>query len=109
MPHSESPAMTRSDTADAGEYSQTRASSRRRSGTKRASSRGLRAAFFSFAAFWGFLVGVCSVAVVLELDERMTRPEGAVLLLLVPFAILSIVGGVISAGAYREARRRRGR
>ena len=109
MPHSESSAMTPSKTADVGEYSQRRAGSRRRSGTLRTSPRTLRTAFFSFAAFWGFLVGVCAVAIVLGLDNQTARPEGFLLLLLVPFAILAILGGVISAGAYREARRRRGR
>lgn len=91
------------------EYTEPRRSQRgstRRNSTRSQSRRRLRVLFFSLAAIWGYVVGGASLAAVLAVTGRFFALDGWSLLLLVGCAGIAIGGGLVTAAAYREARRR---
>lgn len=69
----------------------------------------LRAIFFALAALWGFVAGAGALAAGLHLAGAPVRIEGAVLGVALPGAAFAALGGLVAAGAYREARERRRR
>jgi len=79
---------------------------RRRSATRIRPSTRLRHIYFAFAAVWGFLIGVGTIVAALAWAGDPVYFGGGVAVLLLPGLALAIVGGIVSAGAYREARRR---
>lgn len=84
---------------------------RRRGGShvSHRSHRFMRVAFFVSASIWGFVVGGGGLAFALSLRGRPVGLEDP-LLLEAAFGglVLAIGGGVVSAVAYRETRRRSG-
>ena len=97
--------------AYASEYTRGERTVRRRSRASRGSSptRAIRVFYFCIASFWGFLVGASALVGILALGNEQVRPDGTLLLLLIPFAGIALVGGAVTAAAYRESRRRRAR
>jgi len=68
----------------------------------------LRSLYFSLAALWGYSVGVGVLLFALrETGAELTLGGGA-LALIVPGALVALVGAWLSAAAYRQSRRRIG-
>jgi hypothetical protein len=81
-----------------------------RSGRFALSHRWLRVLYFCFASVWGFLCGAIGLAIILPTRGRPSAFGGSlVLLMLIPALAVAIVGGAVSAAAYREARRKAGK
>ena len=73
----------------------------------RSRSGRLRFAYFSAAALWGFLVGILALLVALQAEGASSALPGlATAGYLVPAALVAVVGGVVIARAYRDAKRR---
>lgn len=70
------------------------------------SSTRLRFAYFAFASLWGFLAGVGSLLAATSLVGKTPRLGVSLVTTLVPGAALAVLGGIVAAAAYREARRR---
>ena len=66
----------------------------------------VRPVFFALAALWGFLLGVAALAVALIQGGASVALDAGTLLALSFGSLLALGGGVVAAGAYREARRR---
>ena len=78
---------------------------RRRAGdASRASRR--RHLFFSLASLWGYLLGIGVLAVAQTRGGAQVRLDGTLALWLAVGSLLGMAGGIVAAGAYREARRR---
>ena len=95
--HPESPAQPR------------RRSSRQRSSTRSSASaarRGLRAGYFALASLWGCLAGTGVLVVGLSAIGRPLRLGPTVAAFLGLAVIIAIVGGLLTAAAYRAASRR---
>jgi hypothetical protein len=81
-----------------------------RHGRAAVSHRWLRLLYFCIASVWGFLCGAIGLAIVLPGRGYPSGFQGPlVLLLLIPAIVVAILGGAVSAAAYREARRRAAR
>lgn len=74
--------------------------------SSRSLRRRLRALYFSLAALWGFLAGTGAVLIGLTtMGEPVgLAPRGVVFV--AGAALLSLVGGLVAAAAYRSASRR---
>ena len=86
-----------------------RRSSRRRSSSSSSASparRGLRAGYFALASLWGCLAGTGVLVVGLSVLGRPLRLGPTVAVFLGLAVILSVVGGLLTAAAYRAASRR---
>lgn len=71
------------------------------------SHRRLRLLYFVIASIWGFLSGAVGVGVALAARGRVVGIEDPVVLVsLAPALGVALMGGAISAAAYRAARRR---
>jgi hypothetical protein len=71
------------------------------------SHRWMRVIYFALASAWGFLCGSLGLAAVLSVDGRVIAVENPVLLLLlIPVLAVALLGSLVAASAYREARRR---
>ncbi len=77
-----------------------------KSPTSRAHHRGLRAGYFALASIWGCLAGTGVLVVGLSLLGRPIRPGSTVAGFLGLAMILAVVGGLLTAAAYRAASRR---
>ncbi|HEX6850970.1 MAG TPA: hypothetical protein VF139_06150 [Candidatus Polarisedimenticolaceae bacterium] len=99
--------MTDARSDDAPEYS--RAASSRQAGGGSSSTGRLRAAYFAFAALWGFVAGVGALAAGFHFAGHPVKLGGAVVGAAIPGAVFAALGGLVAAGAYREARNRRRR
>lgn len=81
-----------------------------RQGNPSSSSTGrLRATFFALAALWGFIAGAGALAAGFHFAGHPVPIEGTVIGIAIPGAIFAALGGLVAAGAYREARERRRR
>ena len=78
-----------------------------RHGSARSKGGRLRVTYFSVAALWGFLVGIVALLVALQAEGFAAIPGGLTTVeYLVPAAAVAVVGGVVVARAYRDAKRR---
>jgi hypothetical protein len=66
----------------------------------------LRAIYFSLAAFWGFVAGSGAVIASQTLTGGPLPIGGTLLVSLALAALLSLIGAMLAAAAYREAVRR---
>lgn len=106
MSSQQAPFETEDRTADAAEY--TGGGTHRQHGrAAHVSSRGLRVAYFSVAAVWGFIIGVAGLLVTLQVEGQVVRPGLDAVLYLVLALAIAVGGGFVIAGAYQEAKRRR--
>ena len=105
----ETPVWANESSSTDSEYSEGRDRSRRPLSRNRSSSRTVRMVFFALAALWGFLVGISSLALVMSVAGEFEVPDPLSLALLAPLGIVAIIGGFVTASAYREWRRRRAR
>lgn len=72
------------------------------------SGRKLRLAYFVVASLWGFVVGGGGILASLQADGKLSAPPGSGTLLYVALcAVIAVVGGLVIAGAYQEAKRRK--
>ena len=97
--------------APGNEYSALESQRRSRHSNKVAapSHRRLRLFYFVIASVWGFLSGAVGVGAALAVRGRPLGIEDPVVLLTLICAMgLALVGGAITAAAYRAARRRAG-
>jgi hypothetical protein len=78
---------------------------RRRAGDAISASR-RRLVYFCLAALWGYLLGIGVLAAAMSRIDVRVPLEGGVLAWLLTGALLGLAGGLIVAGAYKEARRR---
>jgi membrane associated rhomboid family serine protease len=92
---------------NASEYS--RDASPRQARARGSSTNRLRATFFAVAALWGFIAGAGALAAGYRIAGHPGTVDGVVLGVAIPGAILAALGGLVAAGAYREARDRRRR
>ena len=95
--------------AAAGEYTARRSKKHSTTSHKAKSISGLRRFYFGLASLWGFLSGAVTLSVAFAVSGRSVPGLPLTLAALSVGAVLAVVGGVIAAGAYREARRRVGR
>ena len=79
---------------------------RRSSSNSPKSRRGLRAGYFALASIWGCLAGTGVLVVGLSLLGRPIRLGSTVAGFLGLAMILAVVGGLLTAAAYRAASRR---
>lgn len=85
---------------------------RRRRSPSQVSSRSLRrrlrALYFSLAALWGFLAGTGAVLIGLTTvgQPAATGMAPRCVIFVAGAAVLSLVGGLVAAAAYRSASRR---
>jgi hypothetical protein len=96
-------------TAPGSEYTAPESQRRSWQGNKNAapSHRRLRLFYFVIASVWGFLSGAVGVGMALSvLGRPLGIEEPVVLLSLVAAMGVALVGGAITAAAYRAARRR---
>ena len=80
---------------------------RRSSDSTHSTARRTRLVFFSLAALWGYVLGIAVLAAALSISGR--RPlafEASLVPWLAAGSVLGVTGGLVAAGAYREARRR---
>ncbi len=68
----------------------------------------VRAFYFCLSSIWGFAVGASAVAVGVRLSGSTVGLDLPVLGLVVGGVAVAVVGGLMAAAAYREARRHRG-
>jgi hypothetical protein len=68
--------------------------------------RRLRALYFSLAALWGFLAGTGAVLIGLRTVGQPTGLAPRCVAFVAVAAVLSLVGGLVAAAAYRSASRR---
>jgi hypothetical protein len=68
--------------------------------------RRLRALYFSLAALWGFLAGTAAVLIGLTTAGRSPGLAPRSVMIVAGAAVLSLVGGLVVAAAYRSATRR---
>jgi hypothetical protein len=71
-----------------------------------APTRRIRLFYFGLASLWGFVTGVGSLASVHALSGAPVVLTLESLGLVLPGALLALVGGAVAAAAYREVRRR---
>jgi hypothetical protein len=69
-------------------------------------SQWMRAFYFGLAALWGYALGAVALVVALRESGNAVRVDASLLMLVVPGALLALIGGMVSAAAYRQARRR---
>lgn len=69
----------------------------------------LRTVFFALAALWGFIAGAGALAAGFHLAGQPVSVSPWVIGAAIPGALFAAAGGVVAAGAYREARERRKR
>ena len=74
------------------------------SGTSR-----LRTTYFALAALWGFVAGAGALAAGFRAAGHPVQVDGIVVGIAIPGAAFAALGGIVAAGAYREARDRRRR
>ena len=67
----------------------------------------LRNVYFGGAALWGFLTGTGSILAGLSLVDVTFQPGPTGLVLIVIAALLALIGGFVSATAYRQASKRK--
>jgi hypothetical protein len=63
----------------------------------------LRLTYFSIAAVWGFLIGAAAILGAVSLAELAFRPDLTTAVLIALAAVAAIVGGLVTARAYRDA------
>ena len=80
--------------------------SHRRTRSKSRKHRRVRAIYFGIASVWGFLIGSAALLWGLSLNGHPVRADGLLTGLLVGAGFLAVVGGVLTARAYREAAQR---
>jgi hypothetical protein len=80
--------------------------SHRRTRSKSRKHRRIRAIYFGIASIWGFLIGSAALLWGLSLNGHPVRPDGLLTGLLIGAGFLALVGGVLTARAYREAAQR---
>lgn len=66
----------------------------------------LRNAYFGGAALWGFLTGTGSILAGLSLVDVTFQPGPTGVVLIAIAAALALIGGFVSATAYRQASKR---
>jgi len=86
------------------EYSE---QSPRRHAAPTTSNRSRRSVYFVLAAGWGFVVGVAGLLAALSLAGQTAEPAPGLVVGLVPPLIVALVGGLVVARAYQEAKRGR--
>jgi len=83
---------------------------RRRRSSSHVSSRSLRrrlrALYFSLAALWGFLAGTGAVLIGMATVGQPAGMAPRCVIFVAGAAVLSLVGGLVAAAAYRSASRR---
>lgn len=87
-------------------YSPARRAKRSSRSAQQRSRTRLRRLYFSLAAIWGFLVGTGAILGGLAARGRPLRLDPIVAVLLLAAGGMALIGGIIAAAAYREARRR---
>lgn len=91
---------------NASEYSRDRSPRQNGGETPR---RRLRSLYFTLASLWGFVVGVAALGAGSHLAGRGVVLEPWVIGATIPGAAFAGLGGIVAAGAYREAKERRRR
>ena len=88
----------------------------RRSGRSRRSRSGRssrtvsrRPLYFGIAAMWGFIVGVTGLLAAMYVLGQPVQTSFGVILSLIPISAFALVGGIVIAWAYGEARARAAR
>jgi hypothetical protein len=66
----------------------------------------IRAFYFVLAALWGYALGAVVLMLALRSSGGIVPIDGSLLARVAPGALLALLGGVVSAAAYRQARRR---
>jgi hypothetical protein len=69
----------------------------------------LRTFYFALAALWGFIAGAGALTAGFHAAGHPVRLSGVVIGIAIPGAAFAALGGIVAAGAYREARDRRRR
>jgi membrane associated rhomboid family serine protease len=96
--------MPESEAMNPTEYSRDRSPRQARPG---GSTTRLRALFFALAALWGFVAGIGALVAGFQLNGQPVRVGPWLIGTAIPGALFAIVGGIVAANAYREARDRR--
>jgi hypothetical protein len=66
----------------------------------------MRLSYFGAASLWGFAVGTVAALGALQATGVLAaRPGAEALAYVIPAAVLAVVGGLVVARAYREAKR----
>jgi len=79
---------------------------RRRRSQRQRRHKGLRGIYFAMAAVWGCIAGSAGVLAAAASGGQRLSFGGGLLLALGIALVAAIVGGLVSAAAYREARNR---
>jgi hypothetical protein len=96
-----------SDRPSHGHAEYSRVVSSRQGRAVHVSGRKLRLAYFGVASLWGFIVGGGGILASLQADGKLSaRPGGGTLVYVALCAVIALVGGLVIAGAYQEAKRR---
>lgn len=106
MPHNEAVSEDRHSEVSGGEYI-ARSATRHRPADRPSGGKRLRKAFFAATALWGGLAGTAGVAAIMGMRGTRIRPGSVDLAAFGGAMAVAIVGGLILAGAYEEAKRRR--
>jgi len=102
------------DPAESSQSTDVPASRKRRSSARTRRSRGsrsshwrLRIAYFSIASAWGFVMGTAAVLGSLSMLDLELPEDPTITFMLALAALAAIVGGAVTAMAYRDAVGRR--